>query len=303
MRPLSIKNKVLETIISTLGIILSALIFAMSVNTFISPTEMLTGGLSGVSLVIGRLLSLVNPDIKETAYASIFYFVFNFPILFLGWKKLNKRFTILSLVHITFTSLFLNIFPDGLTNILGIDFAIHRLEASLFAGALCGFSTALSFLCHGSGGGIDIISAYFSSVKQKSIGSINMLINGCILFIGGILFKNWGAMLYSVVYTILNTTVLDMIYVRNKRTVLNIITTNGDAVSKYIMDEFKRGVTKLSGIGAYTGSKKDFLYVVTTSYEAREICEKVTLFDPGCFISMTVTQHIYGRFIRTTQKY
>jgi uncharacterized membrane-anchored protein YitT (DUF2179 family) len=69
------------------------------------------------------------------------------------------------------------------------------------------------------------------------------------------------------------------------------------------MNEFKRGVTKLEGIGAYTGSKKDFLYVVTTSYEAREICDKVTQYDPGCFISMTVTQHIYGRFVRTTQKY
>ena len=303
MRPISLQNKILESIISLIGIIISAFIFAMSVNTFISPTEMLTGGISGVSLVIGRLLTLINSNIKETAYASIFYFVLNFPVLFLGWKKLNKRFTVFSLIHISFTSLFLNLFPDGIGNILNIDFTTHRLEAALFAGSLCGFSTALSFLSHGSGGGIDIISAYFSSVKQKSIGSINMLINGFILFLGGILFKNWGAMLYSVVYTILNTMVLDMIYVRNKRTVLNIITNNGDAVSKYIMDEFKRGVTKLEGVGAYTGDHKDFLYVVTTSYEAREICDKVTQFDPGCFISMTVTQHIYGRFVRTTQKY
>ena len=303
MRPISLKNKTLESILSILGIILSALIFALSVNTFISPTGMLTGGVSGVSLILGRLLSLVNPEIKETAYASIIYFILNFPVLVLGWKKLNKRFTIFSLIHITFTSLFLNIIPNGLNDILNIDFTTHTLEASLFAGALCGFSTALSFLSHGSGGGIDIISAYFSSVKQKSIGSINMIINGGILILGGFFFGNWGAMLYSVVYTILNTTVLDMIYVRNKRTVLNIITTNGDAVAKYIMDEFKRGVTKLEGIGAYTGTRKDFLYVVTTSYEAREICEKITEFDPGCFISMTVTQHIYGRFVKTTQKY
>ena len=76
MRPISLKNKTLESILSILGIILSALIFALSVNTFISPTGMLTGGVSGVSLIFGRLLSLVNSEIKETAYASIFYFIF-----------------------------------------------------------------------------------------------------------------------------------------------------------------------------------------------------------------------------------
>lgn len=303
MRPISLQNKKLETIISILGIILSAFIFAISVNTFISPTGMLTGGVSGISLIVGRLISGLIKENKETTFASIFYFIFNFPVLVLGWKKLNKRFTIFSLIHITCTSIFLNVFPDGIGNILEIDFTTHRLEASLFAGALGGFSTALSFLSHGSGGGIDIISAYFSTVRQKSIGSFNMLINGTILIVGGLLFKNWGAMLYSVVYTILNTMVLDMIYVRNKKTILNIITNNGDAVAQYIMDEFKRGVTKLNGIGAYTGAHKDFLYVVTTSYEAREICEKVLKYDPGCFISMTVTQHIYGRFVRTTQKY
>ncbi len=61
MRPISLQNKKLETIISILGIILSAFIFAISVNTFISPTGMLTGGVSGISLIIGRLFYFKLP--------------------------------------------------------------------------------------------------------------------------------------------------------------------------------------------------------------------------------------------------
>ena len=45
-----------------------------------------------------------------------------------------------------------------------------------------------------------------------------------------------------------------------------------------------------------TEGNKEHLYRI-------DYCEKVLKYDPGCFISMTVTQHIYGRFIRTTRKY
>lgn len=296
-----LRKKILIESVNVIGVIISALIFAIVLTVFISPAGLLSGGISGITLIIGRFLHKFFADIPETTIASAFYFVLNIPLLLLGWKKLSKKFTILSALHIISTTIFLNIIPSDIGSFLNIDFHVSKLDAALFAGALAGGSTALSFLCHGSGGGIDIISAYFSTVKHQSIGFTNTIINGFILILGGILFEDWGAMLYALVYAVINAMVLDMIYVRNKRMVLNIITTNGEEVSKYIMNTFHRGVTKLDAIGEYTHTHKDFLYVVATSYEAHEMCQNIREIDPNCFISMSVTHQVFGRFVRSTK--
>lgn len=292
-------KKILHEAKYVLGIIASSLIFSLTVKVFVSPANLLNSGVSGVSLMIGRYLEpLINVD--ETIITSWFLILINIPILILGWTKLNRRFSILSLIHISCTSLFLNILPSDIAiNLLGIDFSHHLLDAGIFAGAIAGASTALALVSHGSSGGTDIISAYYSITKQKTIGSLNMYINAGILILGGILFHNWKAMLYSIVYTIVNSLVLDLFYVRNKKTILNIITAKGDEIAKYIMSEYHRGCTKLDCVGTYTGKHRDYLYVIVTSYEATAICHAIQQIDPTVFVSMSTAKRIYGRFVKS----
>lgn len=297
-------NKVLEFIFSYVLIIISAIIFALAIKMFVSPKKLLSGGLSGVSLIFGRLVEKFGGP-KETQIAGIINFTLNAPLLILSWFKLNKRFTIFSATHVIVSSIVLALVPDNITAMVFGENSIFviaeegMLDAAIFAGALAGCSTAVAFTVGGSSAGADIISYYLSSRKQMTVGKINTIINGLIILISIVLFPEQGIShaMYTIIYILTNAMCIDAIYIRNRKTTLSIVTNKGEEVSKFIMSKFYRGVTILDGKGAYTGNHKDFLYVVTTSFEAMNICKEVQKFDPDCFITVSSLEKVFGRFI------
>ena len=101
------KNNKLNWLISIGVIIFSAFVYSIGVVLFVSEAKMLASGVSGMSLIIGRLIEeseLVN--YTEAQISGIFYFVLNLPILFLSFSKFYLKFSILSILHMVFTSIF-----------------------------------------------------------------------------------------------------------------------------------------------------------------------------------------------------
>ena len=298
-------NKTFEYIVSIILVVFAALAFALAVKIFVSPKKLLSGGVSGITLIIGRLISKYGGGANETLFAGIFNFIINAPLLVLSWFKLNKKFTILTTIHVVVYSLLMAVLPDNLNELIFGDdptFTLTSsgmLDAAIFAGAIAGSANAVAFIAGGSTAGVDIVSYYMSSKKQISVGRINAFVNGMIILLSIILFPEQGIShaLYTLIYIFVNAMCIDSIYIRNRKTALSIVTNKGEEVSKFIMSKFYRGVTILDGKGAYTGNHKDFLYVVTTSFEAMLISKEVQKFDPDCFISVSSLEKVFGRFI------
>ena len=278
---------------------------AIGVKVFISPNRFLSTGATGIALIIGRLYdNVIQPEKSmETLITGVFLFVLNIPVLILAWKKLSHRFTILTTINVIVNSITVALLPDNLCEILNLSVAANNisfLDAALFVGLMNGAANALAYIVGGSTGGIDVLSMFFSLKKQYSIGRITTCMNGFILFIGLFVDGEKTALakaFYTLVYLVISSIVIDLFYIRNKRTILFIITSKGKQISDEITHHFVRGVTAFDAKGAYTGEHKDFLYCACSSFEVVEIIKKVKAIDEHAFISVVEANKVHGNFL------
>ena len=299
-----LKNDIINWVISIIVIIFLALIYSIGVVLFISNAHLLAAGVSGFSLIIGRLIERAGSMFTEAQISGVLYFIFNIPILLLSFRRFSLKFSILSIIHMAFTSLFTTIIDaDNLLNFIEIDklwLLEHQLECALFAGVMCGFSTAVSYLIGGSGAGVDLLAVYFSGKHQMSVGKINAFVNACIIGLSIILWHKDGEIfnaLFTLVFIFVNATVIDLIFVTNKKVIVTIITEKGDEIANEINSRFTRGVTRIKAFGNYTKREKDFLYIVCTSTESLEISKLAMEIDIHSFASVSTAQRISGYFL------
>ena len=74
-----------------LQITFGALLFGAGISLFIDPNNFAPGGVSGLAIILNRLLPV------ET---GTLFFLINLPILVLGWKKFGTGFTLTTLYAI-----------------------------------------------------------------------------------------------------------------------------------------------------------------------------------------------------------
>ena len=102
---------------------------------------------------------------------------------------------------------------------------------------------------------------------------------------------------YTLVYLVINSIVIDLFYVRNRRNVLLIITTKGEQLSKEVTHRFVRGVTILQAKGAYTGEEKQMLYCACSSFEVVDITNLVKEIDEHAFVTVLEANKVHGNFL------
>ena len=141
---------------------------------------------------------------------------------------------------------------------------------------------------------------YYSLKKQSSLGKMTTIINGVIILLGLLIEQGNDAIakaFYTLIYLVINSIVIDLFYIRNKRAILLITTSKGEEVSKIITLNFVRGVTRMDAKGAYTGEHKDLLYCACSSFEVVEIIKKVKDIDSHAFISVLEANKVHGNFL------
>ena len=298
-----LSNKIINHAIAISISVIASFLMAVGIKVFISPNGFVSIGFQGLGLIIGRVYDKIFQTNLETTITGIIYFLINIPILILAWKKLSRRFTIYTTIDVIVTSAFLAVLPNNLNEILHLSVAnndITFLDAALFVGLLNGVSNALCYIFGGSTGGTDVISMYLSVRKQTSLGKITTIINGIIILIALVIDGTDAAIaktFYTLVYLVINSIVIDIFYIRNRRAILFITTSKGDEVSKEITTHFVRGVTRLDAKGGYTGAHKDFLYCACSSFEVIDIIKKVKDIDEHAFVSVLEANKVHGNFI------
>lgn len=94
------RNSVINTKVNKLVmILLGSLIYSLSVNIFIVPNKLLSGGIAGVSLIIQYITGIPS---------GVFTLLINIPIFILGFKVIDKEFGILSFIGMISMSFFFN---------------------------------------------------------------------------------------------------------------------------------------------------------------------------------------------------
>lgn len=293
------KNQKIWFIISVvLYLLLSGFLYAISMTCFVNSegSNLLTSGISGLALIISRY---VLPDLGVTLDVnlmfSILYVVFNIPLFFIAYKNIGKIFAILTFSNVILTSTVISSINPEIWSFLKVD-TMEDITIALFAGIFTGLAIGFALKGNFSTGGTDILSLSLSIKKGVSFGKYQMMFNGLIMVLGGFLSREWNAILYTFVYLGTSSYVVDLIHTKNRKVMLEVISTKGEEIASVLLKEAHHGVTLLEGIGAYTKEKKNLLHVVVSTYQLTEIVAIIKSIDDSSFVMQIPVSNIYGRF-------
>ncbi|MEA4924306.1 MAG: YitT family protein [Syntrophomonadaceae bacterium] len=265
-----------------LGILLGAFIIALAIQLVLVPVHMLTGGVSGISIILNFL---TGADIW------IWYMVLNIPIFIGGYKFISKRFALYSLVGMLALTFFLGICKNW-----QVDLDLNNLLlAAILGGVINGLGVGITLRSKGSTGGLDIIAVIISHFYGYNFGNIFFYVNLVILAV--FLFtSNLELTLFSAISIFISGRVVDKVQLgANVRKSAMIISTHCEAIATEILDNLHRGCTYLEGRGAYTGEGREVILVIVSRIQLPRLKEVVFHIDPNAFIIINEASEVLGR--------
>lgn len=262
-------------------IVLGGVIGGISFNVFLIPHKLLSGGVSGIALILKYLFDF-NP--------GVLIFVLNIPIFIAGYKFVDREFILLSLIGMTAFSISIDMF-SFLRNVIYIN---DTLLSSLYGGALSGIGTGIVFRNRASQGGIDIIAVIVKKYFSMNIGSTSFMINLIIVAIAS-MFYGLNLAMYTLVSMYVTSTVMDKVQqgFGSSKSVM-IITDNEQKVADEIIRTLGRGITYLEGEGAYTGNKKRVIYCIVSMSQLAKLKQIVHETDSKAFMAVSDTAEVLG---------
>lgn len=262
-------------------ITLAAILFGVGISLFIDPNNLAPGGVSGLSIILSRLIP-VPP--------GTLFLVLNLPIMIVGAWKFGIKFIVSTLYATFMVSLFTNLFEymEPVTK--------DPLLGAVVGGGLVAIGIGWVLRVGATTGGTDIIVKCMKLKKPHiKTGTIFLTVDAVIIGIGGIVFGNMEAVLYSAISAAVTSRVLDLVlYGRDEAKMIFIISNSAQAITERILKELETGVTHLSGTGAYKKEEKQIILCVVRKQNAYKVEEIVREEDSSAFMIISSATEIYG---------
>ncbi|MTK06279.1 MAG: YitT family protein [Hungatella sp.] len=280
------RDKRVRNVMTTLAVMGSALLQTYVIQAFIRPAGLLSGGFTGIAILIDRITSLFGFNIST----SLGMIVLNIPVAWACSKSISRRFTFFSLLQVLLASTFLRvfhftpIFDDGILNVI-------------YGGVLYGFAIVLALRGNASTGGTDFIALYVSNKTGNSIWTSVFVGNVILLCIFGAIF-GWDYAGYSILFQFVSTKVISTFHHRYERVTLQITTVKGPELAGKYVEDFRHGISCVDAVGGYSRKKMYLLHTVVSSYEVEDIIALFHEVDDQVIVNMFKTQQFYGRFYR-----
>lgn len=266
---------------SILAIIVGTIIMGFGINQFNIPNNMAEGGVTGISIIIKILV----PTLDQ----GLVYLALNIPLFIIGWKTLGRTAFIYTIIGTLSLSAALSVFDYLLHPTVMLD----RLLASLYAGVTVGSGLGIIFRYGGTTGGVDIIARLLQVKFGVSIGRTLFLSD--ILVIGSsLIYLSVESAMYTLVAVFIAARVIDFFqdgaYAGKA---LTIISEHAPEIANELL-KLGRGVTLLSGKGAYSGSVKEVVYCVVSRSEVIRYKNIVQDIDPYAFVVVNEVHEVLG---------
>lgn len=261
------------------------LLVSVAMNFFWDPGHIYSSGITGLAQLLNSLLKH-TPFPLSTA-ALIFWL--NLPLLILAWKQIGHRFTVFTVMAVVCSSAMIKLLhPTVLTR--------DPIVCAIFGAILNGYGTGYALKSGISTGGLDIISLTVRKLTGKSVGTVNMIFNAFIVLGAGMVF-GWPYAFYSAIGLFINAQVMDVVYTRQQKMLVMIVTTKPNSVVDCVQTYLRRGITIVHGAeGAYRHDAKTILFTVISRYEIPELHEALNESDPKAFVCITENVHTIGHF-------
>ncbi len=268
-----------RTTVQVLAITVSTILMAYSMNSFLIPHKVLTGGVSGFAIVINHYTHI------NTGWIIL---IINLPLFVLGYFYLGKRFMILTIYSVTLLSVSMRFIPVH-------PFSHDILSSCIFGGVLNGLCIGANIRFGGSGGGTDIISVILSKKKDLSVGYLNTYMNMFVVLTSAFVFGT-DRTLFTLFAIFAAGRAVDVVHTSHTKLVVTIVTDKWQELNDALIHLHSRGVTMTDAEGVYSHHPKKVLTTVITKYELSETKETIRQQDPSAFVHITRAIEVVGRF-------
>ncbi|MCU9814643.1 YitT family protein [Paraclostridium sp. AKS73] len=277
------KNVFKVFLFQSLGLLVGSIFMSVGINMFFKPYTIAPGGLSGLSLVLGKLTGLPIPVVM---------LAIGIPLVIFSIKILGIKDSIKTLIGMTVFSIILGI-TSSLSN---FDITKDVLLCSI-SGALClGVGLGIVLKMDASTGGTDLIALMLNrAFPNIPLAKFMIILDGMVVISAGFASKNLETALYSGVALYIVVKIVDAIVSGlNYSKAFMIISNQSDILRDGITKELDRGVTFLQGKGGYTNEDKNVLLVVVSKKQEVHLKKVIKNIDPSAFIIVSDVHEVLG---------
>lgn len=284
------KNKMIRHVLSLLAVVISGFLQAFTLKVFIQPSNLLSSGFLGVSILMNQIAGLFGVELS----ISMLLIMLNIPVAILCYRGISARFTFYSILQVFVGSFFIRV--------LNFEplFVDDTMLNVIFGGVLYGLYVSLALKGNASTGGMDFVALYVSNRNGKTIWQEVFLFNTALLLIFGALF-GWKHAGYSIIFQYISTKVISTFHQRYHKVTLQITTRYGDDVMEAYLKNIRHGISCVEAIGGFSREKMYLLHTVLSSYEVIDAVSVIKEADPRAIINQISTENFYGRFHRVPE--
>jgi len=302
---------------SMFAIVLGCLIMAVGYSYFVSPYNIVPGGVYGMGIVLHN----VFPSIQ----VGTFGYMIDVPLLASAIIVFGQQFGGRTLFAACLTPGLINLlswiaFPNQEAlealdpkQLFGgvIDLSNDLMLASLLGAVLIGLGVGLVLRNQATTGGTDIIAMYLQKFAKMKFSTGILLADSCVVLSGLLVIGfgvgsgadreaveggSWLLSFYSLITIYVSSRVLAyVIDGASYDKLLFIISENHHAeLRDFIIEDMDRSGTYIKGKGMYTDQDREMIFVVVSRKEVHLVQNKVREIDPKAFMVVTDAYETFG---------
>ena len=265
---------------------LGAIVQAASMDLFLVPGQIASGGVSGLAQVL---------NFHTRLPIGIMVLVMNVPLFVLGWRYLGgRRFFIRTIFTVVLYSVMVDL---GLLIIRTGPTRDPMLNA-LYGGVVGGLGMGITFLGQGTGGGSDILARILARLRSIPLSQSYLYTDALVILLAGVTF-GWERALYALIALYVGGVTAEVITegAGVVRTAI-IVSDKPREVADAILREMERGVTGLHGEGMYTRKERTVLFCVISRSEVARLKAIIHEVDPDAFVVIGQANEALGEGFR-----
>lgn len=271
-------------------IIVGTFLLAVSVNCVYEPLKMVTGGVTGLAIVIKKVSSYWIEDGIPIWLTNA---LLNVPLFIAAILVRGKTFLKNTLFATISFTIALYLVPTE--DIVHNDY----LLAAVFGGVIGGVGLGLVFMTLSSTGGTDLLAMLINKYKPYYTVPQILIVIDSIIVLAGIISFGITKALYAVISVYITNKISDSLLEGLKFAKMAYVISDAyEEIAKRVMAEMDRGVTGVSATGMYSNQDKKMLFCVVSRKEIIELTRIATEIDPKSFIIISDVREVMGEGFR-----
>ena len=266
-------------------IILGCVLFAIGINAFLIPNDLVAGGVSGLATIVHAVFAAHGIDLP----VGIQTIVINLALMLLVVRSGDKAYL---------ARIILGFFACGALIDLLAPLIPHAegdpLLAALWGGAICGAGIGTVMRGGGNTGGTDIIAQFIQRRWGVPVGTTFIVSDVIVIGLSALVFSPRNA-LYALVAIFVMGRVCDYVLdgPRTERCAY-IISTEHAAIANKIMYELNRGCTEIAARGVWSGNDRPMLMCVLSRSETTRLKQIVASCDSQAIVIISEVYEAFG---------